>query len=39
MVFKGFFLLGILLAVGQASEDFQKCIDSCTQTLEDKVKV
>jgi len=37
MVFKGFFLLGILLAVGQASEDFQKCIDSCTQTLEDKV--
>ena len=37
MVFKGIFLLGILLAVGRASEDYQKCIDNCTQTLEDKV--
>merc|ERR1711860_225097 len=36
-VFKGIFLLGILLAVGRASEDYQKCIDNCTQTLEDKV--
>jgi len=36
MVLKSLFLLGLLLAVGRANEEYQKCIDNCTQTVEDK---